>query len=431
MRFKNFYRLAVAACLLAASVVTASAQVVTASGKVTLKQADGTTVPVKDAVVKFYRTDIKQEFNAKSDKGGRYVNAGIPLVGTFTIAVSAPGARPDFIPNVKISARSENDFVLVPGDGSALTHDQIKQAMAAPRAGNTGGGEMSAEDKKKLAEQQAEIARITEQNKKVEELNVKLPEILKSGNDAFTAKNYDAALGFYDQGIAADPEQAVFYRNKATVLRARGVERYNAAVKAKDTAAKEAAKEDFKAATEANEKAVSTYREFTSKRQVNAAATPGQPQQNDDLSNMEQRYESYRIALQTGTAVETETATKAIQEYINAETDPAKKTKAQASLGDALFQGGKIDESIAAYRQILTQNPDNLDAIYGLGLALASDPTGEKTAEGRDMLEQFAQKAPANDPRKQIAAEAVADLKEALKAKPADKTSTGTKRRKG
>ncbi|MBA3247615.1 MAG: tetratricopeptide repeat protein [Pyrinomonadaceae bacterium] len=429
MRFKNFYRLAVAACLLAASVVTASAQVVTASGKVTLKQADGTTVPVKDAVVKFYRTDIKQEFNAKSDKGGRYVNAGIPLVGTFTIAVSAPGARPDFIPNVKISARSENDFVLVPGDGSALTHDQIKQAMAAPRAGNTGGGEMSAEDKKKLAEQQAEIARITEQNKKVEELNVKLPEILKSGNDAFTAKNYDAALGFYDQGIAADPEQAVFYRNKATVLRARGVERYNAAVKAKDTAAKEAAKEDFKAATEANEKAVSTYREFTSKRQVNAAATPGQPQQNDDLSNMEQRYESYRIALQTGTAVETETATKAIQEYINAETDPAKKTKAQASLGDALFQGGKIDESIAAYRQILTQNPDNLDAIYGLGLALASDPTGEKTAEGRDMLEQFAQKAPANDPRKQIAAEAVADLKEALKAKPAEKT--GTKRRKG
>ncbi|MDQ3755478.1 MAG: tetratricopeptide repeat protein [Acidobacteriota bacterium] len=429
MRFQNFTRFAAAACLLAASVVTASAQVVTASGKVTLKQADGTTIPVKDAVVKFYRTDIKQEFNAKTDKGGRYVNAGIPLVGTFTIAVSAPGARPDFIPNVKISARPENNFVLEPGDGSALTHDQIKQAIAAPRAGGAATGEMSAEDKKKLAEQQAEVARITEQNKKVEELNVKLPEILKSGNDAFTAKNYDAALGFYDQGIAADPEQAVFYRNKATVLRARGVERYNAAVKAKDTAAKESAKEDFKAATEANEKAVSTYREFTSKRQQANAATPGQTPQNDDLSNMEQRYESYRIALQTGTAVETETATKAIQEYINAETDPAKKTKAQASLGDALFQGGKIDESIAAYRQILTQNPDNLDAIYGLGLALASDPTGEKTAEGRDMLEQFAQKAPANDPRKQMAAEAVAGLNESLKAKPAEKT--GTKRRKG
>lgn len=430
MRFKNFYRLAVAACLLAASVVTASAQVVTASGKVTLKQADGTTVPVKDAVVKFYRTDIKQEFNAKTDKGGRYVNAGIPLVGTFHIAVSAPGARPDFIPNLKISARPENDFVLEPGDGAALTQDQIKQAMAAPRAGGSTSGALSAEDKKKLAEQQAEFARITEQNKKIEALNVKLPEILKSGNEAFTAKNYDAALGFYDQGIAADPEQAVFYRNKATVLRARGVERYNAAVKAKDTAAKETAKEDFKAATEANEKAVSTYREFTSKRQANAA-TPGQPPQNDDLSNLEQRYESYRIALQTSTAVDTETATKAIQEYINAETDPAKKTKAQASLGDALFQGGKIDESIAAYRQILTQNPDNLDAIYGLGLALASDPTGEKTAEGRDMLEQFAKKAPANDPRKQMAAEAVAGLDESLKAKPAEKTSTGTKRRKG
>lgn len=115
MRFQSFTRFVAAAFLFAASVVAASAQVVTASGKVTLKRADGTTVLVKNAVVKFYRTDIKQEFSAKTDKGGRYVNAGIPLVGTFHIAVSAPGARPDFIPNVKISTRPVNEFALEPG----------------------------------------------------------------------------------------------------------------------------------------------------------------------------------------------------------------------------------------------------------------------------------------------------------------------------
>ena len=88
-----------------------------------------------------------------------------------------------------------------------------------------------------------------------------------------------------------------------------------------------------------------------------------------------------------------------------------------------------MDESIAAYKAILAANPSNLDAIYGLGLALASDPTGAKTAEGRDMLQQFASKAPATDPRKQMAEEAVAGLNEALKPKPAEKATT-TKKRK-
>jgi hypothetical protein len=82
-----------------------------------------------------------------------------------------------------------------------------------------------------------------------------------------------------------------------------------------------------------------------------------------------------------------------------------------------------------AYKAILAASPNNLDAIYGLGLALASDPSGEKTAEGRDMLQQFASKAPATDPRKQMAEEAVAGLNEALKPKPADK-ATATKKRK-
>ncbi|MEJ7709214.1 MAG: tetratricopeptide repeat protein [Pyrinomonadaceae bacterium] len=97
------------------------------------------------------------------------------------------------------------------------------------------------------------------------------------------------------------------------------------------------------------------------------------------------------MALQTNAPIDATGAAKAIEEYVAAETDPVKKAKAQASLGDALFQSGKIDEAVAAYQQILTGAPENLDAMYGLGLALAADPSADvaKMTQARDMLQEI------------------------------------------
>jgi hypothetical protein len=104
MRISKFTYFVVAALLLATFAVAASAQV-TATGKVTLKQADGTEVPVKDALVQIYRTDIKQSFKTKTDKKGEYVYAGMDYVGTFTILVSAPALSPP-MSRASASARS-------------------------------------------------------------------------------------------------------------------------------------------------------------------------------------------------------------------------------------------------------------------------------------------------------------------------------------
>ncbi|MGH9914036.1 MAG: hypothetical protein ACRD63_01965, partial [Pyrinomonadaceae bacterium] len=76
---------AIAFLILVAYVAQSSAQVVTGSGTVTLKQADDTTALVKDAVVIFYRTDITGRYQTKTDKSGRYVYAGLPFTGVFTI----------------------------------------------------------------------------------------------------------------------------------------------------------------------------------------------------------------------------------------------------------------------------------------------------------------------------------------------------------
>src|ERR1043165_802219 len=131
MRFKPLLQAFAAALLLAACGVIASAQVTQISGKVTLKQADGSVVPVSGAQVDIYRTDIKWEDHIKTNKKGEYMHAGVPFIGTYTIAVSAPGARPDYAPNVKVSQRPNIDFELQPGDGSRLTLDQIKAAGAS------------------------------------------------------------------------------------------------------------------------------------------------------------------------------------------------------------------------------------------------------------------------------------------------------------
>ncbi len=423
MRTKNFTNFFAAALFVVACTAAASAQVITASGTITLKQADGTAAPVQGASVRFVRTDIKQEFTAKTDKKGHYVNVGLPIQGTYTLIISAPGAAPTYIAGVKLNAKPENDFTLDPGNGSTITLEQIKAANvgAATTGTATASGGTAApaapklspeEAKKRDAEIAAERARVEAQNARATELNAKLPQIIKAGNDAFNAKNYDEAIARYDEGIQADAEQPSFFANKSVALRSRGVDKYNVAVKAKDQPGKEAARNDFKASAETAEKAVTVFRANAAKSKT--AAAPGAQGQTEELTYLNQRSESYRIALQTSTQIDTEAAVKAMQEYVNAEPDPAKKAKAQAGLGDALYAGGKVDEAVAKFREILATNPGNLDAMFGLGIALAStDPP--KLQEAHDMLAQFVAKAPEGYPRKADALESVKYLEDTMK----------------
>ncbi|MCA1814979.1 MAG: hypothetical protein LC746_00975 [Acidobacteria bacterium] len=424
-------RIASAALLVAALALVASAQVMKVSGRVSLKKADGTTVPLQGATVKFYRTDIKQEFEAKTDKGGNFVHAGIPIVGVYTVVVSGPGARPTYSVGFRPSQSPENNTVLEEGDGNTLTLADV--ATLEAMKGKPTAGVDAAAAKKKADEIAAERKKIEEQNTKASEINAKLPEIMKAGNEAFMAKNYDVAIAKYDEGLAMDAKQPNIIRNKALALLSRATDKYNAAVKSKDQAGKEAARADFKAATETAEQAISVKRDL----KTAAPGTPGAPGGNDDLPFLSARYDAYRLALQTSTQVDNDAAAKAIEEYINAETDQAKKDKAQSSFGDALFFAGRIDDSVAKFREVLAKNPNNLDAMYGLGIALAAKVTdATKDAailnEAHDMLQQFVAKAPEGYPRKQEAADSVKYLEDTMAAtKSAEKTNKpGTKTRK-
>src|SRR6185295_17860799 len=175
-------------------------------GHVTLKQADGTVVPAADAIVDVFRTDLAGSYQLKTNKKGEFVHAGIPVIGTYTVAASMPGAQPSWVPNVKAGREDDVKLELSPGDGKRLTLAEIKTLSAGTSSPVSGSAKESAEEKAKRAELLKKNEEIAASNKKAEESNAVVERTFKAGNDALKAKNYDLAITQYDEGIAADPE---------------------------------------------------------------------------------------------------------------------------------------------------------------------------------------------------------------------------------
>jgi len=253
MRRSYLFTFITAVAVLLSTAIAASAQTGQLRGHVIIKQADGTSVPAAGAQIDVFRTDLPGQYPTKADKKGQFVYAGLPYVGTYIIAASAPNAAPFAQGNVKAGRDTDYEVVLSPGDGRRLTADEAKAAAAggASTASSSSKGGESAADKAKREELAKKNAEIEAKNKKIEESNKVVTDAFKAGNVALNAKNYDEAIKQYDIGLAADPEQAALLTNKSAALKARGVDKYNAGIKNKDAAATEAAKADFKAAAEA------------------------------------------------------------------------------------------------------------------------------------------------------------------------------------
>jgi tetratricopeptide (TPR) repeat protein len=426
MRFKPFLLALASALLLAASAAVATAQVAQVSGKVTLKQADGTVVPVSGAQVDIYRTDIKWEDHIKTNKKGEYTHAGVPFVGVYTIAVSAPGARPDYVKDVRVSQKPDYDFELQPGDGTRLTLDQLKAAGGGARAAGGGGGggsSESKEDKAKREELERKNREIEEGNKKISESNETINRTFKAGNDAFAAKNYDAAIAAYSEGLAAREEPAL-YSNKSIALRMRGADRFNAVVTSQDQAAKsagiDAAKKDWTEAAEAGKKAFDM---------MNAMTVPTDPAEKTKYDqNKLAALGSYAEAMRlVGTKVDQSRADEAFQvysQYAAQETDPAKKSQRTADAAKILFDAGQFDRAIEEYRKILASDPENVDANLYLGLALFNSGDKTKFQEAANYLGKFGEKAPDTHPLKADARSIIDFLKTQENIKP-EKITTG------
>ena len=380
--------------------VSAFGQTAPISGKIEMKKADGSVAPLEGALVEVFRTDIKSSGPAdKTDKKGQFSFAGLAVGATFVVSVSAPGASPTYLPGVK-PGMDNIKLTLSEGDGRRLTPDEVRQA-----ASQTGGEtrELTAEEKKQQAEYEAKRKEIESKNAKIQQETAIIEASLKDGNAAFNAKNWDAAVAKYDEGINANPTFAgsapVLMNNKGAALRERAVINYNQNVRSTDASAKVAAFQKVKA--DLGEAADTYSKSLTILKNAQAGdITDPNLKAQQMATALRGASDTFRLMAQTEQVDETklEIAKTLIPEYIAAETDAARKDQAKLILGDLYRVTGDADNAIAEYRKVLETSPDSLDAMAGLGLSLVNagyiNNNKEQLQEGANFLQKYATAAP-------------------------------------
>lgn len=146
--------------------------------------------PLKGALVKIDRKDIKGAYKVKTDKKGHYLHVGLPL-GTYRVAVEMDGKELDVVDNVKTRLGDP-----LPVDFN-LKNQADKQA-AIQKAAETGqvtqemARDMSPAQKAALEKQMKERTAAMAKNK---ELN----DAYNAGNEAMQAKNFQAAAEQFDK----------------------------------------------------------------------------------------------------------------------------------------------------------------------------------------------------------------------------------------
>ena len=180
--------------------------------------------PLKDAVVKIERKDIKGNYSLKTKKKGDYLHAGLPL-GTYKISLEVNGQVVDSVDNVRTRL----------GEPQTINFDlqAAKQKQAAiSKAAETGtltqeqARDMSPEAKAALEKQVKERAAAMAKNK---ELN----DSFNAGMEAMKTKQFEQAITHFEKAGGLDPKQHVIWGNLA--------ETYSEVAKTKTGAEKDAA----------------------------------------------------------------------------------------------------------------------------------------------------------------------------------------------
>jgi tetratricopeptide (TPR) repeat protein len=431
---KQFFTFLVAVAVLVVGGLSAFGQTGALRGKVMLKQADGTSVPVPNAVIDVYRLDIpsKQE-NIKTNKRGEYNILGLFIAGKYVLSVSAPNASPKIKTNIKAGMDRDFEVILDPGDGRRYTMDEAKK-LASGDADTGGGGDSggsapseSAADRAKREELERKNAEITAQNKKSEEINAIVSRTFKAGRTAMQAGKYDEAIAQYNEGLAADPEQYTLLSDKALALKDRGFNAYKESFKpGVDKATKdsmvEASKKDIKEAYESIKKSYDLIKATTP-----PADQGGQANYNaNKLAILDIRAEVMRLYAVLVDNTQGDAAYAAIEEYVAAEPKPERKAQTELAGAEMLRLTGNWEKSTAVFKKILETDPDNVEALRGAGLALFGAPDESTYQEAVNFLQRFVDKAPDTHPDK---ADAKAIIEEMKRKDIKPQKATGGKRR--
>lgn len=388
-------------------------------GTIRIKAEDGSKKTVAGASIEIYRLDVKTHYEAvKTDKSGHFVRLGLPLQGTYLFLVSAPGAAPTYMNNIRITQMPVVDVTLDPGDGRALTLDDVQKAIAQQKSG---GGlpapkAVAPGDKAKADAAQKEYEGKVQQSKEVQATFDQARTHYNTGVELMQASNYQNALSEFELASTVDPSKhaamaLLAYRANANLAEAHyqiGVDLFNKKQRPE-------AKTHFEAAVAGVTKALALAVKDTAENNPNL---------NNDLViyyNMLGKNAMLLIEYYGAANLLEDT----VKELDKAEAlDAVNKNKWGVLKADMYRSAGRTEDAVAAYKKVLAADPIYADALYGLGLTLIGSSERAQIQEGANTLAEFLAKAPSTDKRLPIVKSSLEELKNGLKIEAEKPTPT-------
>ncbi|MBX9602229.1 MAG: tetratricopeptide repeat protein [Bryobacteraceae bacterium] len=310
--------------------VSALAQTAALEGDV--KGDDGK--PVKDAVVKIERKDMKGSYKTKTDKKGHYFHGGLPPGAIFRVSVEIDGKERDFAEGVR--PRLGDPFVV----DFDLQKIAARQA-ALQKAAET--GQLTQEQSRELsAEAKANLEKQAKERQAALAKNKELNDAFNQGKEAMTAQNFDLAIEQFTKASTLDAAQHVVWGNLAEAYGAKA---------GKVTGAEK---------DELYQKGIAAFQKAVELKPDDAAY-----------------HNNFGLMLARAKKIPEAQAelTKAAQ------VDPASAGKYYYNLGAVLVNTGQQEAAGEAFKKAIEVDPNYAEAHYQLGIILVGKATTDASGK--------------------------------------------------
>jgi tetratricopeptide (TPR) repeat protein len=288
--------------------------------------------PMVKVTVHLDRTDIKGNYNVKTDKKGHYYYGGLPPSGIFKIWVEVDGKERDSVGNVHagLGDAKKVDFDLSKSaKSSADKQAEMKKALETGELTKEQTRDMTPEQKaaleKKIKDAQATMAK-----------NKALNDAFNAGKAALDAKQFDVAIDNFEKAKAMSPDQNVIWGNLGDA--------YGGAAKTK-TGADQVAMLD---------KGIESYRKAIELKPDDAAY-----------------HNNYALLL----AQEKKSDEALVELTKAAQLDPPSAGKYYFNGGAVLVNLGQNDAAGAMFKKAIEADPEYAEAHYQYGLSLYAKAT--------------------------------------------------------
>ena len=307
----------------------ALAQVSSIEGDV--KGPDG--APLKGALVKIDRKDIKGHYQVKSDKKGHYFHTGLPL-GSYKLTVEVDGKEMDSMDNVRTSL----------GDSTVINFDLQKRAQEQQSLAKAAESGTLTKDQERgmTGEQKAALEKASKERSQALAKNKALNDAFNEGMQAMQGKQWDAAITAFNKANEIDPKQTVIWAQLADAYMQSSTQKTGA---------------DQQAAMDKGLEA------FTKAIEIKP----------DDAAY----HNNYALALAKAKKIPEAQAelTKAAQ------LDPPNAGRYYYNLGAVLVNTGQNDAAGEAFKKAIDMDPNYADAQYQYGMFLLGK--AQVTPEGK------------------------------------------------